>query len=526
MILQVSNLKGPASGQPSHYIASNPPHQGPLQSQSPYQVTHNTYPNTQLPPPAAQLPSSKPNPSAVIQLPSHQSQIISVCSVGTSPALQHGTPKPAGQWFPPGDNLKEAIVREMPKYKSNLQDLSPDELLHMGDEQLKEIGLSHSAIQQLRSIMNKLHSTNGINCGNRSDTSLTESSNSRRRHYYPSDNKGVSPTMLNHPPGTVNYSYVVPSAYSCNSNNSASNGGSGFNKGNKRHQHLQITNQVRGLQLEDDRRPCSNSSSTSDCSSGSHSPPETPSLPLISEVPPDQFDRGYSGKDSGAESWNSGTSDDKTREERIYEAERVAEDRMRASGYQPPGIQRNSMNSRSRGLSKAPPGIPTMPRGRGHPMADKNRRDPSSSMNGVPPSDMNSAPPLYAMSGASGMPSNVPYPAPPVSSFLPHTPYTTMHAFHRFQSGSFLPTGTTYPFPPNGEMWSPFHQPPQPAPPYITTPMVAFSPAHPPPKLSCYNCGLQGHQGSDCKESTFEEITQQGQYHLDYKPGDCRDPDK
>lgn len=154
-----------------------------------------------------------------------------------------------------------------------------------------------------------------------------------------------------------------------------------------------------------------------------------------------------------------------------------------------------------------------MPRGRGHPMADKNRRDPASSLNGVHPCEMNTNPPPYAMTGASGLPSNVAYPAPPASSFLPHTPFTSMHTFHRFQSGSFLPAGSGYPFPPNGEMWSPFH-PPQPTPPYITTPIVAFSPAHPPPKLSCYNCGRQGHQGSDCKESTFEEITQQGKCSL------------
>lgn len=167
--------------------------------------------------------------------------------------------------------------------------------------------------------------------------------------------------------------------------------------------------------------------------------------------------------------------------------------------------------SRSRGLSKAPPGIPTIPRGRGqgHPMVDKNRRDPVGSVNGVPP-EMN-APSPYTMSGASGLPSNVPYSGPPVSSFHPHSPFHTMHTFHRFQPSNFLhAAGTTYPFPPNGEMWSQYHQqPPQATHPFIT-PIVAFSPAHPPPKLSCYNCGRQGHQGSDCKESTFEEITQQG----------------
>lgn len=520
---QVSNVK--SSGhlpqnplqilQQPHLTTPNQP-QLPPSSQQPYHLTHMF--------PAGQhyLTSPKPNSTVVHQVQYYPNQIMSVGSYGQHPqSSPHVPSKYPGQWCPPEENLKEVIVREMPNYKANLQDYSPDELLDMGDDQLKDIGLSTSAIQQLRSIISKLHSsTNGVGSLNRSDAAYLNES-SRRRHYHPSDNKAVS-SMQGPLPGTVNYGYVVPSSYPNSINNSASNGSS-FNKGSKR--HLQITNQVRALQLEDDsRRPCSNSSSTSDCSSGSHSPPETPSLPLISEVPCDHhLDRGYSGKDSGAESWNS--------DDRLHEGERVIDDRSRGSGYQPPGMQRNLVNSRSRGLSKAPPGIPTIPRGRGHPMADKNRRDPVSSMNGVP-SEMNNQPPPYAMSGATGLPSNVPYPAPPVSSFLPPTPFTTMHAFHRFQSGSFLPTGTAYPFPPNGEMWSPFHQPshPQATHPYITAPIVAFSPAHPPPKLSCYNCGRQGHQGSDCKESTFEEITQQGQYHLDYKPfkepGDCRDADK
>ncbi|XP_034244536.1 uncharacterized protein LOC117647116 isoform X3 [Thrips palmi] len=521
---QVSNMKpsGPLSHNPhqllqqSHLPASNQP-QVPPSSQQPYQLTHNMFPTSQH-----QLSSPKTNSTIVNQVQYYPNQIMSIGSFGQHPQSPHVSKFP-GQWCPPGENLKEVIVREMPNYKANLQDYSPDELLYMSDDQLKDIGLSTSAIQQLRSIISKLHSpTNGLNCLNRSDAAFLNEQSSRRRHYHPSDNKAV-PSMQGPPPGTVNYAYMVPSSYPNSINNIGSNGSS-FNKGSKR--HLQITNQVRALQLEDDsRRPCSNSSSTSDCSSGSHSPPETPSLPHISEVPCDHhLDRGYSGKDSGAESWNSANSDDKNRDDRLHEGERVIDDRSRGCGNQPPGVQRNLVN-RSRGLSKAPPGIPTIPRGRGHPMADKNRRDPVSSMNGVP-SDMNNQPPPYAMSGATGLPSSVPYPAPPVSSFLPHTPFTTMHAFHRFQSGSFLPSGTAYPFPPNGEMWSPFHQPPQPTHPYITAPIVAFSPAHPPPKLSCYNCGRPGHQGSDCKESTFEEITQQGQYHLDYKPGDCRDADK
>lgn len=123
--------------------------------------------------------------------------------------------------------------------------------------------------------------------------SLLQSFNPRRRHYYPSDSKGTAAVMQGLPPGTVPYSYMVPLSYMGSTHISASNGSPSFHKGNKRHQPLQITNQVRALHLEDDsRRPCSNSSSTSDCSSGSHSPPETPSLPLISEVPSDPYDRG------------------------------------------------------------------------------------------------------------------------------------------------------------------------------------------------------------------------------------------
>ncbi|KAK3911320.1 Zinc finger CCHC domain-containing protein 2 [Frankliniella fusca] len=508
--MQVSHSK---SGPETAQSTPNPiPVPGP--TPQPFQNSPTVYMTAECLPPAAQGPTTKAGLPAPNQLQQFPNQIVTVGN-----AYMHLTSKP-GSWFAPSDNLKEVIVREMPKYKANLQDLSPDELLHMGDDQLKDLGLPLSAIQQLRSIMNKLHSSNGINCSNRSDGMFhNENAGSRRRHYYASDNKAIVPGGQGPPPGTLSYGYMVPSSHPM------SNGGT-FHKSNKRHQHLQLTNQVRALQLEDEsRRPCSNSSSTSDSSSGSHSPPETPSLPLISEVP--NFDKGYSGKDSGAESWNSTVSEDKImREDRLHDREQIVEERSQGQNFQPPGMQRNSVN-RSRGLnlSKAPPGIPTIPRGRGHPIVDKNRRDPVSPMNGVP-SDMNTPPPPYALSAGSGISSNAPYHAPSVSSFLPHSPFTAMHTFHRFQSGSFLPTGPPYPFPPSGEMWSPFPQPPQPTPPYLTNPIVAFSPAHPPPKLSCYNCGRQGHQGSDCKDVTLEEITRQGQYHLDYRPGDCRETEK
>lgn len=109
-------------------MGSTQPSQAFLQSQHPYQMPPTMYPNAlQSLPSVPQLSSSKANSHIVNQVPAYQNQIISVGTVPTSQPLPQ-TSKPCGQWYPPGDNLKEAIVREMPKYKANLQDLSPDEV--------------------------------------------------------------------------------------------------------------------------------------------------------------------------------------------------------------------------------------------------------------------------------------------------------------------------------------------------------------------------------------------------------------
>uniref|UniRef100_T1J498 CCHC-type domain-containing protein n=1 Tax=Strigamia maritima TaxID=126957 RepID=T1J498_STRMM len=36
--------------------------------------------------------------------------------------------------------------------------------------------------------------------------------------------------------------------------------------------------------------------------------------------------------------------------------------------------------------------------------------------------------------------------------------------------------------------------------------------------VSCYNCGIIGHRGLECKEATMEEITKPGQFRLNYTP--------
>nr|CAD7435515.1 unnamed protein product [Timema monikensis] len=60
------------------------------------------------------------------------------------------------------DPLRETLGKEMPGFLPNLQTYSIDELRRMTDEELKELGLSAGAIHQLRSIVTKIHNTNGL----------------------------------------------------------------------------------------------------------------------------------------------------------------------------------------------------------------------------------------------------------------------------------------------------------------------------------------------------------------------------
>lgn len=125
-IFQVSTSKNLQTAQQSHHMGSTQPSQAFLQPS--YQILPTMYPNALQPLPSVpQLSSSKANSHIVNQVPAYQNQIIPGGPVPTSQPLPQ-TSKPCGQWYAPGDNLKEAIVREMPKYKANLQDLSPDEV--------------------------------------------------------------------------------------------------------------------------------------------------------------------------------------------------------------------------------------------------------------------------------------------------------------------------------------------------------------------------------------------------------------
>lgn len=87
-----------------------------------------------------------------------------------------------------------------------------------------------------------------------------------------------------------------------------------------------------------------------------------------------------------------------------------------------------------------------------------------------------------------------------------HQPYQISHFNNRslFFSQSYRPQ-----YPPGEIIYNPFHYP------YVPVPYS--SGAAPQSKATCYNCGLSGHSGPDCKESTIEEITQKTGFQLDYK---------
>lgn len=89
------------------------------------------------------------------------------------------------------------------------------------------------------------------------------------------------------------------------------------------------------------------------------------------------------------------------------------------------------------------------------------------------------------------------YPIPPA---FPNRSLFYSQAYHRPQ---FPPYQT------NNEILYPF--------PIQYLPVPYSSGAMPQSKVTCYNCGLQGHLGSECKELTIEEITQKRGYQLDYQ---------
>lgn len=115
-----------------------------------------------------------------------------------------------------------------------------------------------------------------------------------------------------------------------------------------------------------------------------------------------------------------------------------------------------------------------------------------------------------SMNGGSSLPPGLP-PPPPQELFTScSVPYTNQqYPVPQFANRSLYFSQTYRPPFPTGEIIYPF--------PYSFVPVPYSSGAVPQSKVTCYNCGLSGHVGPDCKESTIEEITQKRGYQLDYK---------
>lgn len=469
---------------------------------------HTSWPGMMLPP----EPTTSPSPLV-------NSRTSSPCqSNSPSRAGSPGRPKPplSGPYPrpPPADPLRETIGKEMPNYLPNLQDYSIDQLRQMCDEELRELGLTTGPINQLRKIVNRLQATNGIsnlidmppnnnNNNNKKKVEMCEQEMPVMRRF--TNILEGSPAFFAMAPQPIHYAAIM-SCLGCQQN------------GPRPHkcQMFCLTEQMRAMQFDPEcpnSLHCSNSSASD--SASDHSPPDTPSLSNVS-------DRGSLSKEQG-EVWTGG--DD--RDQRVGMPVENLDDRRPNSAH--PNSQ-----ARVRGIGRSrsnPPGIQTLPRGRGlHPSAQRRREMGSNAVNGAPDDRKvfggNEVQPFPYSPGA-------PAPAPP---YLPHTQFiraaaAAAAAYPAFHPNSYVRPSFPFPHPNSGDMvyqYPPPSQaaflPPGPAP-APQPPPISYSAIVPQPKISCYNCGSQSHLPNDCPESTIEEVSKQGQYRIDYTPyqksGEC-----
>lgn len=120
-------------------------------------------------------------------------------------------------------------------------------------------------------------------------------------------------------------------------------------------------------------------------------------------------------------------------------------------------------------------------------------------------------------------PDGTPHSNPAVTTTAAYTPmYTIMPAFPQQSFPPFLPTGPQS----NGYLsflgGAGYVAPPTTAAPYVPlfgAPSMVMPPSAASTKVvSCYNCGLVGHRGHECKEATLEEATKSAQFRLHFAP--------
>ncbi|XP_018305831.1 flocculation protein FLO11 isoform X2 [Mycetomoellerius zeteki] len=532
--------------------------------------------NNSLPPlPAPGASRSLPSQSPL--LPSSRSVLLS--NTSSSGFSRHNIDNPSSTLIsatqskqpppPPrlrssnsGDSLRETLSKEMPNFKSNLQNFSRDEIRRMSDEDLRDIGLTPNAVGQLRSIV-KSQTSNGLNQisadkkldsvsstshllaesmeneasgvevlgdsnSNTSGKSMSLQEQHPAMHHY--HNHMITPNVRRYPgmpsidPAQIQM-YPAPPMYTaqnspCYACLTVPVAGMQNRYSRCNAQHVYCLGQLQALRLDSESsRHCSQSSSSD--STGSRSPPETPpAAPWVSS-------------NSGVDNNVAPPATDHMTSAPVHSTATAPPHVVSApqqssmqSSVPPESRQLTRKNSQTRTIRQKSQGI----------------LNGAGNGNGGPPS----------------LSHCVSFPAPPTHSQLTYLPHGHFPTTLRPSSGiysNFLHGPSARPayqpaYQPNGEIMYPFtghpasgSTPPPPPPPNAAaaapvqasymppTPVVTYAAAViPQTKISCYNCGSNSHLAIDCKDQTMEDITKKAQYRLDYtimkQPGECPSSDK
>ncbi|EFN66491.1 Zinc finger CCHC domain-containing protein 2 [Camponotus floridanus] len=515
------------------------------------------------------LPSSRPVPLPITSTStfSRHNSVDNAPSSTLIPATQSKQPPPPRlRSSNSGDSLRETLGKEMPNFKSNLQNFSLDEISRLSDEDLRDIGLTSNAVGQLRSIVKS--QTNGLNqisvdkkLDNTSNTAhpvtetienevmpsmeiLGDSNNSSGKsiplqqeqhpamHNY--QNHVTTPNLRRYPmpsidPAQIQMYPAPPQMYTAQNSSCyacltvpVAGMQNRFSRCNA--QHMYCLARMQALRLDSESSLHCSQSSSSD-STGSRSPPETPpAAPWVgsdnNNVAPPVTDHMNSVHSTATAPLS-----------HIASAS-TSQQPMQSSV--PPESRQLTRKNTTRTMRHKSQGI----------------------LNGIGNNGNNGGPP--------SLPHCVSFPAPPTHSQLAYLPHG--HAFpaalrpgnsgiySNFLHGPSARPAYPAAYQPNGEIMYSYtghpaaasgSTPPPPPPPNAAaaaTPVqasympptsvvtCAAAAVIPPTKISCYNCGSSSHLAVDCKDQTMEDLTKKAQYRLDYtimkQPGECPSSDK